>query len=894
MTKRNLTDRLLSRLQAELETRFAVAPMPDAAALLAADKPASLREKTLVGAGHFDVAPHLLVLDPRLGTVGLVHVVERDAKSKPDTVCRLVEQAAYLRHLTLTQWRPEGREVQAKTRSERPLPLTVELVLVIPPDDDPMRAALGGVLGDIARSVALLHGIGVNLLEFGEATSADDGRRLRRAFCWLLTATRAWFDGAGRPALRPGDPLRFTGFSLENWRLPGRRELVLDDKARVHLVHGRNGSGKSSLVEAIEFAMTGRADRLAGESIADIVEYHPPGGSATAPAIISFREPWNWTYSTRSGKAPEPVPGAPANAASFRLDQRAMDRLAGSSDTDRALCLLEAFFPDEMGVRDEHRRAKDAVTKALADFPDTEWSDFSATDGVPATDALLNRTAWVDATEIRLTEEVARDLLPMPTNSLRVLLPLVPEVGAILDLVGGAALPLTEVEKHLNVLDDALDRLSNRASDLVTQLGTVSDALSQESLRQWQPRGEAPPTDGVQALNDWLESAVLADLARRQLAILRSLHGADKAKWKRGKGARRGLFRILGLPAEVVGELNEQLTRWSAEEEERLQGSTRRRRSANGFESVPPATRPTLSAAQVDSFDAMTPWLLQTQESPSRSLGRTIQEAIRQDKPLRIGDVLVGDDEWADLLHERVVKLRDALVSVMSRDGAVPRSAARLAAIRRLREALVALRRAEDAMSRSLLDRFFPAPGAKPTDPGLIDALNELIALFTPARWAYADFELTRLVDDNGRECLGMHHGGASRADLRLNTAELNLFTVALFLLCAPRIGNPLHLLVFDDPLQNMDELTATTMARGLAKVTELLGEAWMLMLLFHGEDDLERFRHEVPAAVYFLPWLTPAQTAEEIHHPTIEPPKHIDRKLDRQRQTAKDLFTQP
>ncbi|MBP2315329.1 ATP-binding protein [Azospirillum soli] len=891
MTKRNTPDGLLSRLQAELEARFGVVPAPDAGTLLKTAEPASLRETTLVGAGHFDVAPHLLVLDPRLGTVGLVHVVGREARSKPDTVRRLVEQAAYLRHLMLTEWRPEGKEPQARTRPERPLPLTVELVLVIPPDDDPWRAALGGILGDIARRVALLHGIGVNLLEFGEAASADDGRRLRRAFCWLLTATRAWFEGAGRPAVRRVKRRAFTGLSLENWRLPGRRDLELDANARMHLVHGRNGSGKSSLVEAIEFAMTGRADRLAGEAVRDIVEYHPPGGPATSPAVITFREPWAWTYSTRSGKPPEPLPGAPVNAASFRLDQGAMDRLSGTSDTDRALCLLEAFFPDEMGARDAHRLAKDAVATALAAFPDGTWGDLPAMDDVPATDALLDRTAWVDAPELRMTEAVARDLLLLSVDVLRVLLPLAPEVGAILDLVGGAALPLTEVEKHLNVLDDALDRLATRAPDLLGHLGTASDALSQESLRRWQPRGEAPSSDAVQALNDWLEAAALADLARRQRAVLRSLRGAEEAKWKRGKEGKRGLFRILGLPAAIADELEEQLARWSAEEEERLQGTTRRGRSGDGLESAAPASRPALSAAQVESLDAVTPWLFHGQESLSKGLGRTIQEAIRQDKALRIGDAVVGDEGWAEALHRRVDALRGAVASIVLRDGVAPRSAARLAALRRLREALVALRGAEDAMSRSLLDRFFPAPGAAPADPGLIDALNELIALFTPARWAYDDFELTRLVDGNGRESLGMCHGGAARADLRLNTAELNLFTVALFLLCAPRIGNPLHLLVLDDPLQNMDELTATTLARGLAKVVELLDEAWTLMLLFHGEDDLERFRQEVPAAVYSLPWLTPAQTAEEIGRSSIKPSGRSDRKLDRKRQAAKDLF---
>jgi hypothetical protein len=89
-----------------------------------------------------------------------------------------------------------------------------------------------------------------------------------------------------------------------------------------------------------------------------------------------------------------------------------------------------------------------------------------------------------------------------------------------------------------------------------------------------------------------------------------------------------------------------------------------------------------------------------------------------------------------------------------------------------------------------------------------------------------------------------------------------------VFLLCARRVENPLRLLVLDDPLQNMDELTVTTIARGLTKILRLWtrhpltpetdGPPWRLLLLVHGDEDMERIRQEVPCAAYFLPWLAP------------------------------------
>jgi hypothetical protein len=62
-------------------------------------------------------------------------------------------------------------------------------------------------------------------------------------------------------------------------------------------------------------------------------------------------------------------------------------------------------------------------------------------------------------------------------------------------------------------------------------------------------------------------------------------------------------------------------------------------------------------------------------------------------------------------------------------------------------------------------------------------------------------------------------------------------------------IENPLGILLFVDPLQNMDELTVTTVARGLAKVVRVFPPGWQLVFLLHGEDDPERFRHKIPAA---------------------------------------------
>ncbi|MCA9201101.1 MAG: hypothetical protein KDA87_26355 [Planctomycetales bacterium] len=131
--------------------------------------------------------------------------------------------------------------------------------------------------------------------------------------------------------------------------------------------------------------------------------------------------------------------------------------------------------------------------------------------------------------------------------------------------------------------------------------------------------------------------------------------------------------------------------------------------------------------------------------------------------------------------------------------------------------------------------------------------------MFTPAQWAYSfvSGKLDSTSGDAGWEVDQM------RAELRLNTAELNTLAIVMFLLCAPNSGNPLRTLVLDDPFQNMDELTVSTIARGLNRMLAVWSKHehlknWRVLILLHGEENLERLRRECRCASYFLPWLTP------------------------------------
>ncbi|MEM7015334.1 MAG: hypothetical protein AAF585_28075, partial [Verrucomicrobiota bacterium] len=150
------------------------------------------------------------------------------------------------------------------------------------------------------------------------------------------------------------------------------------------------------------------------------------------------------------------------------------------------------------------------------------------------------------------------------------------------------------------------------------------------------------------------------------------------------------------------------------------------------------------------------------------------------------------------------------------------------------------------------------------SDKGLLaQALNEIMALCMPSRFAYEDI-LPQF--DQSSESFDITTDEVNAA-LRFNTAELNLLALALFLLCAPlRTNNPIRTIVLDDPLQNMDEMTVCTLARGLRRLMRFWANHetlrdWQLLVLLHSETQAERLESEIVCGSYRMPWLSSMET---------------------------------
>jgi hypothetical protein len=427
-----------------------------------------------------------------------------------------------------------------------------------------------------------------------------------------------------------------------------------------------------------------------------------------------------------------------------------------------------------------------------------------------------------------------------------------PEAGAALQASATAGASRAEAVQKLR---PGIERLRKAQQALKAVEGWRGGARRQT--------GEAFPD----VLNRWLERTALSDLAQRGYAVRATLETARSAGWAAAHEPEKGV--LAPAPGVTVADVQDQLQRWTAEASELEQKLASFRPVALADQSAGGAAH-AITQEQCGALNQVTSWLFEPNAVSGQGLfGDKLVKVLSGTDPPTYGTaVIIGAEGWAT----PVVGALDAMLAAsdLPRDkpaapwpGKVPWADYEAAVTHH-----TAFLTAGATLSTGFLELLGKGSTEDEFDGSLIAAVNELMALFTPARWAYHDIRLPSQLTE-GQVQVGMELGPAGskmRAELHLNTAELNLFTIALFLLCAGRVPKPLGLLVMDDPLQNMDELTSTALARGLAKVIrsgEGLGRSEEFLLLFHGYEDIQRFQDEMSGATYRLPWLSPGRSSE-------------------------------
>lgn len=889
----------------------------------------SERALKLTFSDYFTTSADAVVCDETLGSLALVHFPFQAEGTTPDVtaiheyITRRIDAAAYARHLLLEALRPEAGQ---SPRS----PYIIEVVFMIAGTDigASVERCMGQVLRKLARDAAILMGLGVNL--WREDFGSDVNRR--RAFPWMLHETKAWYDRessghgittSGRAAMAGSGPApknlskpvrQLASLTMKDFRVAGERTWTLNPNQALHIVRGYNGSGKTSIVEALELAATGRVERItshptekdhqrvitnrqvakAGRAASLDLRFleGPPHSLSVVPSGASE------TLKPASPVAPSSVGAGAVGAASFRMHQAVGDQLSQGAPEVRGRILMEAFFPEQSGRLNELDDRQAQFKLAVAHLPG--WLAESLPKESPSASSKAPEVApqqaaqeldWLGATSAPW--KTLREFLVLKRDDYEVLKPLLsPSFCAKYDLTDTVGKTALARAVELNLELDALFRRPAELSDPITALQKLLDEYSSIAEVVTNDVGGTPDT----RLNSWLELVALCDLHEREDGLLTTLDLATRYQYS----FQPDETPLLAAAPPLI----------LAERRIRLEGLRTRRdhaRQALDSSADPTGPRsqadrlPELALADEKLLDAAARFGLLGDDlrETQVSLGAALRQAIHTGIPVPLStaekQVPVGLHGWTSSLRSALSASSAALERLNTlQTQRLPTAGATNESVHwfptDIEARLSKVRSAAESLSKTGSDVVQEVEKLLGRESHLGRALNELMSLFTPARWAYEDLVSEARVG-NGVRALELAVGGDAAghgvpAQLRWNTAELNACAISLFLLCARTPRNPYGLIVLDDPLQNMDELTVVAVARGVGRLLRLWNaidgatNTWRVVLLLHSEEHLERIRQEVSCAVYLLPWLSPEQAGEAAPCSIAPIASHLDSKL--------------
>ena len=688
--------------------------------------------------------------------------------------------------------------------------------------------------------------------------------------------------------------------TLIDFRLPGRRTWKPDGDFGLHVIHGLNGTGKSTIVDAIELLLTNDVERVTRGQAAGSVNYdsilsnHDSAGiKRKAEMLIELKAPDKMKTLRESLKFEVGESGMmPSQGASqkvkakslfhqlqlfkeketwpagcFRLEQNMSDRLTLGTTADRARTILFSFFPDSNQHRTKleafNLRWKEAMSRLTEVWPMAEAVSWlrPILDGDnkrPAIELVSDQTGRYSSSSVEL-----KDIIRLYSEN-------VEEFSATLqELVGEPWIELQRAVDSLGrlELENNAEILTRVSKDIDAILSRLADSIGRlKSFRQrldevfhWKAEGRAQAgsfKDYHQLVSNWLNEHVQYDLIRRIDEVSSTITETPDLASE--------FERQLSPLKSMVEGTRKRTSAWvdaKAYQQKRDSSWNKILR----FETYEQSTRPSTPPPRVSSSELaeMDRWI--PMQPPFSQL---VQTAIERNEPqsgiYRDSTIIVGTGEPS--AGASLVKRIDSLCTTSERLRELKCRTVRdlngtLVALASINELCLDRETLDDKVMEELESQF-------KSNSNLGMALNELMSLFTPARWAYQDVGVeAKLQGEEPGVAFTSRERPISQV---LNTAELNTLGLSLFLLCAPRIPTPINLLVLDDPLQNMDELTVTTVARGIDRLLLLwqsdgdrepllapLSDLKVLLLL-HGEDDVDRFRTETPCYIYTLPWLIP------------------------------------
>ena len=825
----------------------------------------------------FDLKVDGLIIDWELGTVGLIFRLERSEKDPSKWLGSRLEEAAYFRHLLID------------LAGERERVPTVEVAIILQQSAD--ASSFGSQLNKLMSSSAFLQTLGVGYILDSQC---QDPRALRRCFPWLLSATRAWYDQESGHKNSKGSKGSKGKFSLtmKDFRNAVERSWERSKEGAFHIVHGRNGSGKSSFSEALELIVTGKLRRLKGEdeegeggaegrkshSYIDILTHrerrrNDPKIEASFEVKGVARGLARASFVVGEKGVDEPL-ARNLPAAAFILDQRVSDQLSAGTPAERARLFLKAYAPKHGEALMQRPAALETRGRVLKEMPSgfpSEVEGYSLKSLEKSVNAPLAAhavfSAWPGGDGMRhlLSMNASHDLRGW--------------------LEGEVELPASQLTSQFAEIDQLWEQMAKYAVLTPSDWERLGRLL--ERINEWRPtesETEHTQEDLTADLDRWLEHYVLVDLLEKQQAVTGTLVAAEKHEYEvRDEsllGIRRGDKKRLSSVSEELASHRRERDDAADTLRERRYGTNAGRSNESGSLVLDPVEVKLLDQA------AEGLGLSLASGDEKLALGEAIARALRRAESLTLSlrgydqkMAAIGQPGELGLVVRRAYDLISAAKSLEGGEGMFQSRGKRLSfgsVVSNLQQLADAERRIKEIDAATIKEFHQLITGNETAKGGdgstsavsLRDALNELMALMTPARWAYEDVVPMAELDGE-TQAFKMQIESADKKtegvpmELSLNTAELNTFTMAFFLLSAFQERNPLRMLIMDDPLQNMDEMTVSAVARAFARLSLLWedlhkSDPWHLVLLLHGEENVERLQAEMPWILYSLPWLMP------------------------------------
>lgn len=821
-----------------------------------------------------------VIVDKHLGSIGVVAIGDAETLSDGWLLAQL-DNANYMQHLVLQ----EEQQQQYSRKAWQ-----VELVLIVPTN---RLDKTKHFLQTQALDYNFLYNIGVNCASYDARGKTIEQNQLEIALRWLLPAYRQHLFETINKSTNKEHHIKV---ELNNYRLPNQRELIFSSDHSYHIVHGQNGSGKSTFVEVLEWLKTGVINRLQmadikPESYLSIVKNRIAKQDSDFAVQLAVGNEFKVQLKEDKSEITF-VTNKLTNShrLSFLIDQQLMDELTRKSASERASLLIQGFFPDSSSpikalqteslvqkkTEDSLNKAEDIFKEVFDKEPPASLDFFRDSQGYNI-ETLTNYGA-------------------VPLNAKQI---------TELSFYFMDAHPHTKPKSHsAEEITSWLDNLkksfrSNPVQFLQNKLELIQDSLAiLRDLSHYQAEHLVLESGFADTLNQWLEAHSLQQILTQQLRISRSFNTATQRGWD----AKNKLFATNdNYNKDALQQLNTQLAQLNVSDhyqqlmshienpdasKQNTDGTQTKRYELN-YKQTEQLNKLGREFAMLDA-DADKPEGVTKNELGSRianALKNNIFDNLTLHLPLEMNtndiyqttNINFGQigaiKPLTDWLTQKEKGLNSVIESLEDKDTEKSNWLTRRWEVlqdyyeaKQLSETQTEkVKQLEKQVEQKFLNKI----------KSIQTPLNELMSLFTPARWAYEDLHID---GDESAVALSLKAQGAQKnndndtkespesnsnsnvgAELIFNTAELNVFTLALFLLCAkpdPEFGG---LLVWDDPLQNMDELTVTTLARGLARLQPLLeARGAKLVMFFHGVDDLARFKNIVHAESIKLPWVSP------------------------------------